>query len=378
MKKELFFLLMSIFLHCNYGCKTQNDTPDMVKLQPGHFCQLGAIAIVGDTIFLAGSYITEENPNLAIQPVYSYLAAIHTDGSIIWEQTPKEPDYICWEHLSTTPDSIIYTIGVKESPIEGHGFTIYPINTATGQHTSLYIADKNSLSSIKDIRGKEAGMAILRTQMDNESCVHAQFVLEESFGLDATISYCNEGKIQLAKFANPMLDYYATFGTAQTTNKLVFVPTLDSIRQQIPLPKEMEMCLVNDLLPGPTGSVYLASTAKNAQGPCLWQINTTDSASKHICLSYWPFHGNTIMLAHGPNTLLAFNAANDKNDANAHIVMLNAEMEIVWEQQIDSQHPFMIKTMATDGHNIYLAGTLEMGSEGSALAIKVLPLPEGK
>lgn len=378
MKSGFFLVLVAVFwcTSCQWG--KGNVTPDgFVALQPGYFCQLGAIAVVGDTIVLAGSYIPEENPNIPVQPVYSYLAAVGMDGKVYWEQTHEEADYVKWQFLVHLRNGDINAVGIEESPISGSATHIQQIDIQTGKLQLKHLITEEESPVIRDVVQNSNNEIVLLRTVSNDSI---QCSSKHTIGADyvhKSTPDCRNGQIQEAKFTGEFpyhLEYLKAYGSTLMTTELFYF-NQTQIPWQIPLPKEFGHALINNINQRDLDHILFVTTTKNAQGPCLWRSGT-DSTWQHTCLDYWPFHGTAILRQHGNYTLMAFNAGNTDKPSTAHVVLFDGALQVVWQQDITPQtEAFIIKDMAVQQNNLVVAGTLETEGKGSRMAVKIIALP---
>jgi len=385
MKSGFFLLFLASILgqSCQWG--KGNITPDgFVTLQPGYFCQLEAIAVVGDTIVLAGSYIPEENPNIPVQPVYSYLAALGMDGRVYWEQMPETADYVKLGFLVKDDGGVLYSIGMQESPIGGQILKILEVDALNGLKTHFFdYPETKRNTTLETVVSKANGqLLVLKTiKQDSITEMWLQIVSKETEA-KLMLGLPTEG-LQMTRLLYFPFSQVAVYGTQAYSTELVFYGNNNS-SLITPLPSDFNHSLINDIvveIPEPknikTGETptYLATTIKNAQGPCLWRSGT-DSTWQNTCLDHWPFHGTAIIRQHGNYTVMAFNAGNITKPSTAHMVLFDEALQVVWQQDISPlNEAFIIKDMAVQNNQVVVGGTLETETNGSRMAVKIIALP---
>ncbi|CAN5333631.1 hypothetical protein BH09BAC1_BH09BAC1_08100 [soil metagenome] len=374
MKNRLFVLInIMVWLHSCHLKEPTNPTFEFITTKPGYFCQLEAVTLVGDTIVIAGSYIAKEDPNLTVQPVYSYLAAFSFSGKMIWEQTPEAADYVRWKFLLPLPTGGLNVIGIEESPTEGNFITIHPIDLKTGKSPTLHHLWEEGLPLIKDAQFNAREIVLLRAiPNDTLQCTTLQHINLE--GGRYLLPDCHGGQVQETAFLNPYPDYLATFGDGFSTQNM-YIYTSADVPRNIPLPVGFTGHLVNNI--GQLGSEHalLATTIKNTQGPCLWKSSGMDTTWQHTCLYYWPFHGTALLRQMGHCTVMAFNAADTAKASSAYLVAFDEGLNVLWQQKIDSTEVFVIKDWVIENDKVIVAGTIQTAGQGSEMAVKIIPLP---
>lgn len=368
----IFFLLMLI----SQSCTNDGNQDGFINLKPGHFCQLASIAISGDTIFIAGSFIPAENPDIILQPIYSYLAAVGTDGKLIWEHVNDVPDYTRWTKVAVDNQRNVFAIGTARSPID---------NLVAGlvQLSSQYGIEKNSIwvedtlpHEMTDIQvTKKNQLAFLRVKElvgHGIPCINKQVELFTG-NTDYHRDFCVDGAYSCTKFINDTL-YFTAGGAPTITRYLYFINDADSLKL-VEIPDNLLGLMVNDVVATNVNQYLMATTVKNEQGPCLYQLSTTDSFTVAACLNYWPMHGSTHLLPYGSCSILAFNAADETNTNKAQVVILNGQHKKVYDETVASTSNFIISDLVVNDTIIYLAGTLESSGDGSSMAVKMIPIP---
>ena len=399
MKSGLFLLLIASILCPSCQWDKGNVTPDgFVTLQPGYFCQLEAIAVVGDTIVLAGSYIPEENPNIPVQPVYSYLAAVSKGGKVYWEQTPEEADYVKWGFLVKDSAGVLYSVGMQESPIGGKILKILEIDVSNGMVFQFLNYPETERNTTLETVVRKANGQLLLLKTNKKDSITEMWLQVVSKETEAVLKLDSQGNdFQMIRPLYFPFNQVAVYGTETYSTGMVFYGNNNS-SIITPLPSEFNYSLINDLVveipaaknvrteetendyfldttsiyPPP---IYLVTTTKNAQGPCLWRSGT-DSTWQHTCLDYWPFHGTAILRQHGTYTLMAFNAGDTDKPSTANVVLFDEALQVVWQQDISPKaEAFIIKDMAVQQNNVVVGGTLETEGKGSRMAVKIIALP---
>jgi hypothetical protein len=377
MRNGLFLILVITLLAAS--CHFFDDGHDIegfITLKPGHFCQLGAIAINGDTVFVAGSYLADDDPNSEIKAVHSYLTAIKANGEVIWELNPNKPDYTRWTKVAIDNKGNIFVIGNTNSPLNKLVASLFNLNSSTGKVNDRIWVEDSLPHQMADVWITSLGQAaFLRTKELKGSgipCINKQLELFDGSTIPHP-DFCVNGSISCAKFVNDTL-YFSAWGRPGTTDYLYFVNDKDSLKQLDNL-DALHGSMVNDIASPYHNTYLLATTGKNGQGPCIHQLGDNDSIVKNICLNYWPMHGSTHIEMIGDCKLLAFNATDNINGNAVHLVIINSTNEIAYEETIASRVPFNLSDVAVSQSKIYLAGTLETDGKGSEIAIKIISLP---
>lgn len=374
MKNSLFILAFLLFLM--QSCTWDKKDGDFILLKPGEYCQIGAMAVSGDTVFIAGSYILNYNPNISIQPVQSYIAAVQQNGAIIWEHVPEPIDYTRWTQLAIDGKGNIFAFGTTKAAFNAFVARVEKINSMYGiERKGMWVEDSLE-HQLFDLRVTESGkLAYLRTKEmmgAGETCINQQVEL-----FDGTAIYyrdfCIEGVYSCAKFINDS-SYFAAWGSPAVTQHLYLISNSDLLKN-LDVTKSMDGMMVNDVATSNNHPFLLATTQKNAQGPCLYQLDNSDSLSRITCMDYWPLHGSVLMKVLNNCTVLAFNATDATKGNFVQVVILNASNEITYEETIVAPERFVLSDMAVDQSKIYLAGILETDGEGSSMAVKIISIP---
>lgn len=376
MKKNFFLVFFPLFLV--FSCTHQQGASHyngIVTVKPGYFCQVEAIAVNGDIVVLAGSYIPEENPNLNIQPVFSYLVALNQQHNIVWQQTPAEADYTRWKHLEIANGQVTVS-GIRESPIEGFGLVYKTLSLADGTILRQTSTNKATLPRILATTYKNKFWAhLMETNQNTANLVELAIepLNSETANRPNTNLLSYTGKIHFAAFTNNTLNGIIATGNERETTEIHFFELVTGVLLRA-LKLDLNGGTINDAALAPNGYTW-ATTAQNTQGPCLWQLQLPDTVYHTTCLDYWPFHANTKLLPYNGYTILAFNAANDTNNVYTQVVILDGQMKTVWQKAIANPHPFIIKSMMAQGQQLYITGTLETTGQGSSIAYTAIPLP---
>jgi hypothetical protein len=377
MRNGLFLTIFITFLATS--CRFFDDGQPIggfVTLKPGHFCQLGAIAISGDTIFVAGSYLAEDDPNAQIQLVHSYYAAVDTNGKLLWEKFTREPDYTRWLAIYNSQGTL-YMYGKISSPLTNYVAEYYNAESNTGKLLNNYREDDTIPQLLFDcqLNAQNQFTVIISRALKGPSgaCISKRNN-DAVNGYTLNPNYCIEGDISCARILNDSM-YMAFWGPIGTTEVVNIIKDSDSILN-LAVPPLLYKYMVNDVLETAPLNYQLITTSKNEQGPCMYNLSIPDSLFGEVtCLAYWPMHGSTKALRYGNCTILAFNASDSINVTSANVVLLNPDNQVEWEYNHTGQANFLISDLKVAQNKIVVGGTYETGKEGSLMAVKILSLP---
>lgn len=375
MKNGLIFLFFLLVL--GQSCTDSGKMDDYITIKPGYYCQVGGIAVSGDTIFIAGSYVPVDNPNLTLQPVYSYIGAIDTNGKLIWEHVISIPDYTRWTKIITDNHGSVFAIGKAKSPLNSLVAGLVQISSKYGIEKKGIWVEDSLPHEMADIwitsKGQLAFLRIKEMSGSSMPCINKQVEFFDG-STDYHRNFCIYGTFSCSRFINDTL-YFSAWGELGVTEYLYFINDKDSLKQLNKL-DGLHGMMVNDIAIKNDKEYSLATTTKNGQGPCVYNVNKEDSITQNICLDYWPMHGSVLMRPIGNCYILAFNAADSTDENAARVVLLDASSKVVYQEKIASTSPFIINDVAVTESSIYLAGTIETDGEGSSMAIKVIPIAD--
>ncbi len=377
MRNGLFLTIVITFLATS--CRFFDDGQPIegfITLKPGHFCQLGAIAINGDTVFIAGSYLADEDPNAQIQLVHSYYAAVDTNGNLLWEKFTREPDYTRWLAIDNN-QGVLYMYGKISSPLTNYVAEYYNAESSNGKLLYNYREDDTIPQLLFDcqLNAQEQFTVIISRALKGPSgtCISKRNN-DAVNGYTLNPNYCIEGDISCARILNDSM-YISFWGPIGITEVVNIIKDSDSILN-LAVPGLCYKYMVNDVLETVPLKYQLITTSKNEQGPCMYNLSIPDSLFGEVtCLAYWPMHGSTKALRYGDCSLLAFNAADSINSTSANLVLLNPDNQVEWEYNHTGQANFLISDMKRAQNKIYLAGTYESEDEGSFMAVKIITIP---
>jgi hypothetical protein len=376
MRNGLFLTLLIIVLatSCQFFQKN-SELDNFITLKPGYFCQLGAIAITGDTIFTAGSYLADDDPNGDIQLIYAYHAAIDTNGKLIWEQFMDDPDYTRWLAIANN-NGLLSIYGKISSPLTTYVAEFAKAASNNGKLSSSHRENDSLPQTLLDYQlNTKAQFAVLLARAlegPSSSCISKRIDDQQS-GFIFLPKYCVEGVISCARILNDSM-YIVLWGPNGTTEVVNVIHDNDSVLN-LAVPRLLYKYMVNDVIETTPNAYQMITTSKNEQGPCVYTLSADDSFSQVTCLAYWPMHGSTKALKYGDCTVLAFNASDSINVTSANVVLLNSNNEEEWEYNYTGKANFLISDLKLANDKIYLAGTYEQEGEGSSMAIKILTVP---
>lgn len=366
MQNGSVFLLFAMLLF--HSCNQSNRQDNLILLKPGYFCKVGAIALAEGNIFIAGSFIIQDNPNTNIPLRHSFLASIDTNGKLNWQLYKEEPDYIHWDKILSTEGRTLYVVGTINSPLSSQSVIVGSATNYNPVLFSQYSIHDSLPNTIVEAHVNPNGLLGFTTleikPNKGVSCLR--------FNDGADI--CKEGALNCLKLTAEH-NYLSAWGTPSQTDWLYMINNIQTT-DSLAIPNTLKGLMVNDIVVDAKDNSLLATTVKNGQGPCVYYLDSNRNLSEQLCLDYWPMHGSVLMKSIGHCTLLAFNATDGEKGNILHLTIVDSGSEIVYEHTIKTKQRFILSHIAVEDANIYVAGTLETENEGSSIAIKSIPIPE--